>query len=537
MSANKILLIILLVASIFRFWGLTKSPPALNWDEVSIGINAYSVLTTARDEWGKFLPLAFKAYGEYKLPGMIYASIPGIALFGLNEIGVRLTPALIGILAVYTLYLLGKELASIRLGLIASALLSISPWHVHLSRASFEAGLALLFIELSLLFYCRIKKDPRALIKTGLFAVLSLYTYNSARIFLPLLFIWLFWRSRRLKLALVSCLLFLPLIITFVNPSAKVRWNTLDTLNNEGFLMAVGESRRYTPLPDPLPRLIHNKYTHLVYKLGLDYLQTFSSELLLFKGSAQTQRSVQGMGLLYLFEFPLLVIGLLSLKDKKYSTLAALLIPWILFSPIPSAITVDAPSSLRALNLLPALLLVEGIGFLSLNSWLSSRSRYFKLLLLVFVLWNISLFVYRLLGVYPIKYSSEWQWGYKQMIQEVNKYEGQVDKVYITNDFGEPQAYLLFYGDKKLLRDYQNQKLVDRTTDPLGWVHVLRFSKYEFVDFEGTEVAKAIVRDNPGKKILLVTGFAQLPGEYPRLFEIKAPNYLIMFEGAIIDNP
>ena len=316
-----------------------------------------------------------------------------------------------------------------------------------------------------------------------------------------------------------------------------MRWNTLDTLNNEGFLMAVGESRRYTPLPDPLPRLIHNKYTHLVYKLGLDYLQTFSSELLLFKGSAQTQRSVQGMGLLYLFEFPLLVIGLLSLKDKKYSTLAALLIPWILFSPIPSAITVDAPSSLRALNLLPALLLVEGIGFLSLNSWLSSRSRYFKLLLLVFVLWNISLFVYRLLGVYPIKYSSEWQWGYKQMIQEVNKYEGQVDKVYITNDFGEPQAYLLFYGDKKLLRDYQNQKLVDRTTDPLGWVHVLRFSKYEFVDFEGTEVAKAIVRDNPGKKILLVTGFAQLPGEYPRLFEIKAPNYLIMFEGAIIDNP
>ena len=529
MSTNKILFPILLLAATLRFWGLTVSPPALNWDEVSIGVNAYSVLKTARDEWGKFLPLSFKAYGEHKLPAMIYASIPGVALFGLNDFGVRVTPAIIGLLAVYALYLLGKELSGPKLGLASAALLALSPWHVHFSRASFEAGLALLFIELSVLYYLR-----RSLFKGLIFAVLALYAYNSARIFLPLFFIWHFYSLRRFKLALASLLLFLPLLFTLANPSAKVRWNTLDTLNNEGFLMAVGESRRYTPLPNPLPRLIHNKYTHLVYKISLDYLRTFSSEFLFFDGSAQTQRSVQGMGLLYLFEFPLLIWGLFSLRNKRFTKLRSLLLPWVILSPIPSSITLDAPSSLRALNLLPALILIEGLGLSSLLSWLKTRSRLLLVTILLFVIWNIGLFTYRLLGVYPFKYSSDWQWGYKEMIQEVVKYQDQVDKIYITNDYGEPQAYLLFYGDKNLIRSYQNQLLVDKTLDPLGWVHVLRFGKYEFVDFEGTEVATAIIRDNPDKKILLVTGFAQLPNEYPRLFEIKAPNWAVMFEGALI---
>lgn len=534
MSANKILIVILLVASCLRFWGLTQSPPALNWDEVSIGLNAYSILTTARDEWGEFLPLTFKAYGEYKLPAMVYASIPAIAIFGLNDLGVRVTPAIIGILAVYALYLLGRELGGTKLGLSAAGLLSISPWHVHFSRASFEAGLALTLIILTLYYYLRSRQNPGSRLTTLILAILALYTYNSARIFLPLYFIWLFCSQRRFKLAIVSSLLFLPLLLTLVNPATKVRWNTLDTLHNEGFLLAVGESRRYTPLPDPLPRLIHNKYTHLAYKFSLDYLRTFSSELLIFNGSAQTQRSVQGMGLLYLFEFPLLIWGLYKLKNQRYATLRSILLPWVILSPLPSAITVDAPSSLRALNLLPALLLIEGLGLQSFISWISPRSRLLQLAVLFFVSWNLGLFIYRLLGVYPIKYSADWQWGYKQMIQEVIKYQDQVDKIFITNDYGEPQAYLLFYGDKNLLKNYQNQKLVDKTLDPLGWVHVLRFGKYEFVDFEGTEVAKAIVRDNPHNNILLVTGFAQLPSDYPRLFEIKAPNWSVMFEGAIV---
>lgn len=546
MLKPRLLIFILVVAGILRLWGLTSSPPALNWDEVSIGVNAYSILKTGRDEWGAFLPLSFRAYGEQKLPGMIYASIPGIALFGLNEVGVRITPAVIGVLAVYALYLLGTQLISTNFALAAAALLAISPWHVHLSRASFEAGLGLLFVELSIYYFLCSRLKSRALFLAVVFAVLGLYSYNSVRIFLPLLYAILLWRDRLhlldtprlvIRLGIFIFILLLPIFISLRDSSTLVRWNTLNTLHNEGFLMAIGESRRYTPLPEPLPRLIHNKYTHLGYKFFLDYLHTFSSEFLFFQGSAQTQRSVQGMGLLYFFEFPLLIAGLLELKNKKYAHLRLLLIPWIILAPIPSAITVDAPSSLRALNLLPPLLLIEALGLLVTWSWFSVRANFLKIIAGLFILWNIGLFVYRLLGAYPIKYSGDWQWGYKQMIQEVIKYSDQVDKVYITSDYGEPHMYLLFYGRPDLLPKYQTPRFVDRTIDPLGWVHVVSFDKYYFVDFEGTEVAESIIRDNPGKKILLVTGFAQLSEQHPRLFAISAPSMQVMFEGAIVENP
>src|SRR3989304_8783311 len=137
---GKVLLaVIVFLAFFLRFYKVTRVPPSLNWDEASIGYNAYSILKTGRDEWGEFLPLHFKSYGEYKVPGQIYASIPGIAVFGLNELGVRITPVIYGTLTVLMLYFLAKALmAKEAPALIASLLLAISPWHIQLTRASFE---------------------------------------------------------------------------------------------------------------------------------------------------------------------------------------------------------------------------------------------------------------------------------------------------------------------------------------------------------------------------------------------------------------
>ena len=69
---NKILLLVLLLASVLRFSVISKVPPSLNWDEVSHGYNAYSILKTGKDEWGVLLPTIFRAYGDYKLPVYIY---------------------------------------------------------------------------------------------------------------------------------------------------------------------------------------------------------------------------------------------------------------------------------------------------------------------------------------------------------------------------------------------------------------------------------------------------------------------------------
>src|SRR3989338_1078025 len=89
---NKInwLLVIVIFGGLLRFWGLGENPPGLYWDEASLGWNAYSVLKTGLDEHGRFLPVdTFFAFGDYKPPLYIYAAVPSIWIFGLNEFAVR----------------------------------------------------------------------------------------------------------------------------------------------------------------------------------------------------------------------------------------------------------------------------------------------------------------------------------------------------------------------------------------------------------------------------------------------------------------
>lgn len=535
------LIVVLVVAVFFRFFWLTSSPPALNWDEVSIGYNAYSILKTGRDEWGQFLPLSFKAFGEHKLPGMIYASIPGIWLFGTTDFGVRVTPAFIGVLAVYLIYLLTKKLFSNETQAIAAALLmAISPWAVHFSRVSFEAGLAMVLMMTSVYFLLGANTRPKQLWLSMLFAVLAAYTYNSIRIFLPLMFLgYLYtgaipWRQLSLRrvvpVVLFAFLLLTPIVIGLTRAEERVRLGTVSILNQKSFVDGIAESRGYTTLPSVLPRLIHNKATHYAHALSTNYLQVFSTEFLFFSGGENTQRSVQGLGLLHYFEFPLLILGLFALFKKNSHPLArSIIIPWLLLSPIPSIITIDSPSTVRALNLLPALLLIESLGVITALGWLRQR-RLAQIIVGLFVFWNISYFAYQLFLVYPIKYSDKWLYGYKQAVQFAAQHYDDVDLIYLPAKYGEPHIFTLFYSgfDPAL---YQSLN-VRQEVDPTGWIHVSGFDKYRFSDFSGLEAPEEILARNTGS-IVMVTGFAQLPGEYERIFEVKAPNWKVMFEGTI----
>ena len=63
---------ILILATALRFFMLGSAPLSLNWDEVSQGYTAYSIMHTGADEWGMKLPLFFRSYGEWKSAVYIY---------------------------------------------------------------------------------------------------------------------------------------------------------------------------------------------------------------------------------------------------------------------------------------------------------------------------------------------------------------------------------------------------------------------------------------------------------------------------------
>src|SRR3990167_10476958 len=142
-----VLIVIIFVASVLRLYKLGSVPPSLYWDEASLGYNAYSILKTAHDEHGKFLPLTnFGAFGDYKPPGYIYAAVPSIAIFGLNEFAVRFPSAFFGVLTVILVYLISRKIfESEIISQIAALFLAISPWHLQFSRGAFEANLGLFF--------------------------------------------------------------------------------------------------------------------------------------------------------------------------------------------------------------------------------------------------------------------------------------------------------------------------------------------------------------------------------------------------------
>ena len=52
-----ILILIIVLSFVLRTYKLGANPPSLYWDEASLGYNAYSILKTAHDEHGKFLPI------------------------------------------------------------------------------------------------------------------------------------------------------------------------------------------------------------------------------------------------------------------------------------------------------------------------------------------------------------------------------------------------------------------------------------------------------------------------------------------------
>jgi len=190
---NWILIIFILIGSFLRLWKLSSIPPQLTTDEVALGYNAYSILKTGKDEYGKVLPLIFQSYGDYK-PGLyIYSTIPSVAIFGLNEFSTRLPSALGGILTILLVYLIVKKLfKNNKLALISSLVTAINPWLIFFSRGAWEANFSLTLTLLGIYFFLLFLEKPKNLIFSAFFFALTLLTYQGAKLSSLLVLISLF---------------------------------------------------------------------------------------------------------------------------------------------------------------------------------------------------------------------------------------------------------------------------------------------------------------------------------------------------------
>lgn len=452
-------ILIFLVSLIPRLIFINSFPPSPNWDEVSLGYNAYSILKTGRDEWGRTLPLIFRAYGDYKLPLYIYLDIIPIALLGLNPVSVRLISIIAGSLIPVIIYLILKKITHPRVALLGSLVASFSPWAIFLSRIALEANLFLLLFLVSLYFLF-----SRRYSFSSIFYALALFTYNSSRVLLPLYLLALIFSFFKHRPQKINYLLFIPFFLSLIlivfqtfSPSGQARYQWVSLLDS-GAINQINQLRQH------YPRLIVNKATYFTFTAAKNYLSHFNPSFLFQNGGSHYQFNIPNFYLITPLLLPLFLLGLFQLKKHP------LILFFLLIAPLPSAITRDAPHTLRSITLLPLAIIVISLGLKYLPK---ITFPYFVLAIVV-----SQLQFWPAYQSYAQKYSSSWQYGYQQVVDTLKSNYSQYQNIVITKKYGEPHEFLLFYWPWDP-SSYQKNKSWDFHAN---WYWINGFDKFQFVN-------------------------------------------------------
>lgn len=449
------LILILILGGFLRFFQLDKFPVSPNWDEVSHGYNAYSILKTGMDEWGRAFPLIFRAFGDYKLPLYIYLTIVPVWLFGLNVFAIRFISALSGTLAILGLYLLAKELfTDKKLALLSAFLLAISPWHFFISRPALEANLALTLIIFGLYYLLRFFKASASLIPAVLFLGLSLHAYNTARVFVPLIvvFSWIIYKPKlkfdlSLLISGLMTVIFAGLVIFQVYVGeGTARYEKLKILSPTA-VFQLGEKRATSKLPPLIAKLLINRPVYFLTTVGKSYVNYFSPAFFNQSRGAQYQFAIPGQNLLtlpvFIFAFFGFFLFLPRIKNRENFQFLYLA---LLLSPFAASLTIDPPQALRPNPMIPVLIIFAGLGFSRLLALVPFAGK--KLFSAIIFFWLIISFAFYLqdyTGSYKIKYSDSWQFGFAEAMNYVHLHQAEYDRVFITKRYGESHIFYAFF--------------------------------------------------------------------------------------------
>ena len=437
------LLIILAIASFFRLWQLDKIPPGLYPDIAMNGNNALDSLRTHD----------FKIFytDNNGREGMImWLDALSFLIFGISVWSIKIASAIFGILTVFGLYLLTKEILQVttyklqatKIALLASFLLATSFWHTLFSRLGFRAILLPFVLVFSFYFLFRgfRKKSFWNIILGGIFFGLGFYTYTSFRMAVLLLFstliCWLiiYIKDKQFKkyfLLTATCLLLtfiiaLPLGIYFLQ-------NPQDFISRATGVSIFSQS-------NPIKAF----FVSLIAHLGM-----FN-----FYGDGNWRHNFSGAPMLPLPVGIFFLIGIiislknfiLSFKNKDWAvfTVYGFLFSWFFALLLPGVLTYEGiPHALRVIGVIPIVYIFAALGGYWLYNWFNKKINNKKLLIIAcyFLLFCLA---------YNQFYKYFFLWGENQNLAEaftenyveigyyLNSLPDNIQKYVIVNEPGSP---------------------------------------------------------------------------------------------------
>lgn len=498
------LVLIVSISLFFRIVNLDKL--VLVHDEMSIAYNAFSILNTGQDEWGEKYPLVFKAFGDYKLPAYIYLTVISFVMFGVNDLALKIPSLLAGILIIIASYWLTYVLTNKRLAsLLASIVVAISPWPIHLSRLAIESHLATAFFLFGVLAAVKIIQNPNAkkiwVWVLGISLAGAVYSYVAFRMLVPLfglvvgVIIWKYKLPRKsfLLAVLIFCLLVLPLLTQVLSPAGTARFNQVSIFSDQGVTMTVNEQRANCFIVDPrlslLCKLLFNKPLTYLEKILSHHAHFILPTFLFFDGGGSdlVYTSMPGWGEFIWILYPFYVIGMVFIWRKRAQpTWLMFMIVWIL-AVIPSSLA-GPPQVIRGAALMPFAAIIIGMGLFASWKWVSKKThgKSIAMFFLVATLIITARFLVSYWVIYPVQYSWRSYPLPKQAVIDVLEISDNYQRIYFHQHFPDAHIALAWYG--QLNPEWYRQVVVFPEPDQAGFQHPTKLDKYEFGDLEPRDI-------------------------------------------------
>jgi 4-amino-4-deoxy-L-arabinose transferase-like glycosyltransferase len=360
---------ILLLAAFFRLYQHKTLPPGLYPDEAMNGNNAVEVLETGKLK--VFYPENNGREGLY-----IDSLVVLFKFFPVYRPWVERLPAeLSGIVTVGGTYLLVAELLGESTGLFAAFLTATGLWVIFLSRIGFRSNFCLMLLVFGcwLLLKClRATSTHKAMMYAvlgGIVYALGYYTYIPIRItpLLLLLCVPFFWKRpgfwpRAAVFTAVTVVVLAPLAIYFIQHPADYFGRTVQV--------------SITHAPQPLLTLFVNILKEIAM---LDY----HGDMTWRHGFFQAPALVPAVGILFW-------IGIFISLRRLYAAWSnrnqqpfleqpavfplVFLFSWFILTMLPAAAAMSAPSALRSILMIPAVMAFAAIGGALCFKWLQDKT-------------------------------------------------------------------------------------------------------------------------------------------------------------------
>lgn len=514
MKKDKIaLLLIFLLALFLRLYKLGSIPHTFHEDEVLSGYVGRYIVQNGFDLYGNKWPLwYFNKFGDYYIIGPIYLSGISTLIFGVNEFATRFPHAFFGALAIFPLFYFTLEIfKNKKIALLSSLFLSITPWHVVLSRTTTEGIIGTTLFLWGLVFLLKSAKNYKLsqLFISFLFFLSGYWIYHPYRLYPPLTFIAfliIFWHSIKKNKRYLTYLIifsFISLALTFYISQTywgKGRFEQISIFSNiSGVTIKLNElinDEKQNNLL--LAKIFHNKILGFGRELITQYLSYFSFNYLFIDGWKKSRYFIPEVGLLYLSFLPLVFIALINLKHYPFDKKKLLFFIFILFlSPFPAAFTlIESPNPHRSLFLIIPLTCLIAYGIFELFKIKVKKINLGYIFSLI-LLFELIFFLHQYFKHSDLYASLVRNDGQKEIAKYVIENENKYDQIFLPAE-AAMSWYYLFY-KKDFNPNYSKKFKLDARIENTGKVYYIENS-----------CPTTIINPNKftGKKVLIIDRYS-----------------------------